>query len=232
MPEALASVIVPAYNAEQFIGEALDSAFAQDYEPTEVIVVDDGSTDQTAQIARRYGVRLLQQPNGGAAAARNAGLAVAQGEYIAILDADDIWPSDRLTVMVTALERSAAEIVIGLSDIFTSPGELVPAHFPYGVKSPAPGHLTALMARRSVYELVGNYDEDLRHAEDVDWFMRAREAGAAVDTIERVVTRHRIHARNLTRDRATGQRDTLRVLRASIARRRGDATPPVDGARP
>ena len=219
MVEGLVSVIVPAYNEEAFIAEALDSALAQDHRPIEVIVVDDGSSDRTAEVASRYDVQLVRQPNRGPAAARNAGLALARGEYIAILDADDIWPVDRLSVLIEALSAGAG-IVIGLTKFFVTPGEPAPPHYPFGLPNPLSGHMVAVLARRTVFEMIGPYDEELRLSEDVDWFMRARDAGVVVESLDRVVSLYRIHARNTSRDKEAVRAMWLRALRSSVARRR------------
>jgi glycosyltransferase involved in cell wall biosynthesis len=221
--ERLVSVIVPAYNAETFIAEALDSAFEQDYDPLEVIVVDDGSTDRTAEVAARYEVQLVRQSNRGPAAARNAGLALARGEYIAILDADDIWPSDRLSALVGALSAGAG-IAIGLTEFFVTPGEPTPPHYPFGIPNPHSGHMTAVLARRTVFEMIGAYNEQFRLSEDIDWFMRAREAGVVIESVDRVVSRYRIHARNTSRDKEAVRAMWLRALRSSLARRRQEIT--------
>ena len=95
MPTPLVSVIIPTYNTARYVQESINSVLEQDYPSIQLIVIDDGSTDETVDIIRHYGERvvLLTQQNQGAAAARNAGLAVAQGEYIAFLDSDDVWLS-------------------------------------------------------------------------------------------------------------------------------------------
>src|SRR5690348_10269988 len=92
------SVVIPAFNAAEYIGQAIDSVLAQTHQPIEIIVVDDGSTDQTAQIAAAYPapVRVLRKPNGGPASARNMGIAAATGSWIALLDADDRWLANKL----------------------------------------------------------------------------------------------------------------------------------------
>ena len=94
----LLSVIMPVYNGAEFLAEAVASIVAQAYQPLEIIVVDDGSTDETATIVQSLGgeIRYLYQFNQGPAAARNAGLALAQGDLIAFLDVDDLWPADKL----------------------------------------------------------------------------------------------------------------------------------------
>jgi len=221
VPDGLVSVIVAAYNAEAFIAEALDSALAQDYRPLEVIVVDDGSADRTAEIAARYDVKLVRQPNRGPAAARNAALDLARGKYVAILDADDVWPEDRLSVCVKALRDSPdAGLVLGMTEVFVTPGEPLPGHYPHGVPNPAWGYMPALVVRRSLLDDVGRYDERLRTAEDIDWFMRARDAGAKLVTVEEVVLRHRIHAHNTSRHKKVNQAVMPGILRASLKRRR------------
>ena len=101
------SVIVPAYNAAPFLGEALDSVFAQGLPVLEVVVVDDGSTDGTAEVARRFGrgVRVLTQPRSGSGQARNVGLAETTGELVAFLDADDVWVREKMAPQNPSLEK-------------------------------------------------------------------------------------------------------------------------------
>lgn len=96
---ALISCIVPVFNGERYVSETLDSILAQTYRPLELIVADDGSTDGTAAVVARYGepVRYLWQSNQGPAAARNLGVSAAQGEFVAFLDADDLWHPEKLT---------------------------------------------------------------------------------------------------------------------------------------
>jgi glycosyltransferase involved in cell wall biosynthesis len=115
MPSPLVSVIIPAYNAERYLIEALDSVRAQGHRPLEVIMVDDGSTDGTAGVVAQYpDVRYVYQANRGPAAARNAGLRLAQGDLIAFLDADDVWSDDKLAVQLTLLSaRAESQIVLG-----------------------------------------------------------------------------------------------------------------------
>jgi glycosyltransferase involved in cell wall biosynthesis len=107
MKESLISCIVPVYNGERYLGETLDSIFAQTYQPLEIIVVDDGSTDGTATVAASYGqrVRYLCQTNQGKAAARNRGFGAAQSEFIAFIDADDLWHPEKLTRQITRLHE-------------------------------------------------------------------------------------------------------------------------------
>ncbi len=104
---AKVSTIIPAYNAERTIAQAIDSALSQDFENHEVVVVNDGSTDSTAAILKRYGnnIQVITQRNSGLSAARNAGVRRSTSDYLAFLDADDIWVPGKLKTMVSALER-------------------------------------------------------------------------------------------------------------------------------
>ncbi|MGA2409789.1 MAG: glycosyltransferase family A protein [Candidatus Binataceae bacterium] len=104
------STVIAAYNAENTIAETIDNALAQRYEDHEVVVVDDGSIDSTGAILREYGdrIRVVEQANRGAAAARNAGVANSRGKYVAFLDSDDLWLPDKLAIIVAALERNPA----------------------------------------------------------------------------------------------------------------------------
>jgi glycosyltransferase involved in cell wall biosynthesis len=219
----LVTVIVPAFDAEPFIGAALDSALAQDHPAVEIVVVDDGSTDATAEIAAgREGVRVLRRPHGGPAAARNAGLAAARGEFVTVLDADDLWPADRLSRQVGHLAaHPELDLVLGLTEVFLSPGEARPAHYP-DVPGGRPLRAVAgtMLARRSAFDAIGGWDEDLPVSEDTDWLARAKDAGLRAETLEHVVLRYRIHARNTSRHTAANHAALLRVLRDSVKRRR------------
>ena len=223
----LVSVIVPAYQAEAFIAEALESALAQDHTATEVIVVDDGSTDGTAEIAAGYDVQVLSRENGGPAAARNAGLALARGEFVTILDADDVCPEDRLSRQVDHLRRHPEHgIVLGLTEIFLTPGQPRPAHWPVAhVGRPIPAHASTTLARAEVFQAVGGFDEALRRCEDIDWLARVKDAGIQAGAIDHVVLRYRIHAGNTSRDADANETALLRVLRDSVRRQRE----PADG---
>jgi glycosyltransferase involved in cell wall biosynthesis len=216
----LVSVVVPAFQAEAFIGEALESALGQDCGGVEVVVVDDGSTDRTAEVARAYPVRLLRQSNRGPAAARNAGLALARGEFMTILDADDIWPRDRLSCQVAHLRaRPELGIVLGLTDIFLTPGQPRPPHWPAEhAGRPIPAVAGSMLARASVFATVGGFDEQLRQCEDIDWLARVKDAGIQAGSIDRVVLRYRIHAANTSRDTSANKATLLRVLRDSVRR--------------
>lgn len=219
------SVIVPCYNHATYLPEALASLLAQDPRPAEIIVIDDGSTDASAAIAAGFGapVRCLSQPRRGIAAARNAGLAAATGALIGWLDADDRWPPGSLAVRLAALDAHPEwDAVYGAAACFASP-DLDPAtrdrlHVP-AADGPVRLAGTCLL-RRGLWERVGGFDTTLAVGETLDWMARAGQAGAVFGSLDAVVLHRRIHGANTVSHTASLRADYLRVLRASIARRR------------
>ena len=221
----LASIVIAAYNEEAFIDEALRSALAQTYQPIEVIVVDDGSTDRTAEIAASHPVRLLRRPHRGPGAARNAGLQLARGEYWTVFDADDLMPPDRLHHQITHLTTHPNhDIVLGLTQAFVSPGQPRPPHYnPTWDTGPFPGHPGTTLGRREALEQVGLLDERRWLGDDVDWQARAKDAGIRAGHIDDICLHYRIHHANLSRDTAENRLAMLALLRESVHRRRARA---------
>jgi glycosyltransferase involved in cell wall biosynthesis len=220
----LVSVVIPVFNGERFLREAVQSVLDQKYSPIEIIIVDDGSTDGTATVARSLGetVRYLHQTNQGPAAARNRGIEHAQGSLIAFADADDLWPSTKLGVQLLYLINDAAiEIVMGrIQQVRLSKtvnGQTQAEEFAEPAFSV---NLGSAVIRKSVFERVGLFDETMRYSEDVDWFMRAREAGAAIVTIDAVTLLYRQHEENMTRGKSTSELNVLKALKRSLDRRR------------
>jgi glycosyltransferase involved in cell wall biosynthesis len=214
------STIIPAYNCERYLAEAIESVLAQTYRPLEVIVVDDGSTDDTAEIARRFepAVQYCFQVNGGIGRARNRGIALARSDFIAFLDADDLWIADKLERQMRAIaDNPAVEAVFGLVQQFEDiSGRAI------DVGKPMTGQLAgAMLIRRESLARVGPFRTDLRLGEFVDWFMRASEQGVCLQMVADVVLRRRIHAANtgvLHRDSSS---DYARLLKDALDRRRG-----------
>jgi glycosyltransferase involved in cell wall biosynthesis len=222
--QSLVSVIIPVYNGERFLARAIDSVLRQNHSPLEVIVVNDGSTDGTAQVIRRYArqVRSTYQPNGGLPAAQNQGLRMADGDLIAFLDADDLWPRHRLETQVaylrenpsTDIVRGQIEYVTALADTGEGLHQWLPLTEPQLVYS-----LSMALFRRSVFAQVGPFDETLRYAADWDWFVRMKENGitmAALPTVTLVSFRH---ADNLTNRLDLVHLYTLKMLRKTLTRR-------------
>ncbi len=220
----LVSVIIPVYNAEPFLTQAIESVLAQTYRPLEVIVVDDGSTDGSAAVAASFGdsIRRVRQPNQGAAVARNTGLGMARGAYIAFLDADDWWSDHALQVQVEQMQANpSADIVMGYTQLMQPAaregGELAfrPFADPWHLLSPG-----SSLFRRAVFDKVGLFDAAMPPCEDFDWFMRARECGVTIVVHREVVQYYRIHGRNISSDRTRRNARFIAAVKRSLDRRR------------
>ncbi len=223
MSRPLTSVIIPCYNAARFLPEAVASVRAQGWEPLEILVVDDGSTDDSVEVARRLeGLRLIQKPNGGAASARNLGLREARGDWIAFLDADDLWPPDRMRALASRFEADdALDVVTGRIRYVRLDGALwLNYRFEDRQNTVSHIHLGAGLYRRRAFDRIGGFDEGLRIGEDQDWFLRAREAGLRILILEDVTLHYRLHGSNLTRGVSPEGLALTEVIRRSLERRR------------
>lgn len=215
----LLSVVVPVFNGARYLAAALDSVLADAGDDVELVVVDDGSTDASASIAAGYpSVRLLRQDNRGPAAARNRGVEAARGEYLAFLDADDLWPAGRFAWQRAALASDAGpDLVQGLIQPVAADG-VAPAGEPLYANS-----LCSALLRRATFERVGPLDESLRYCEDVDWCFAARRAGLRTERRAMPALYYRRHDSNATRHRDLLRQHTLRV----IAKHRRQGPEPV-----
>lgn len=218
---AQVSVVIPCFNGARFVGEAIASVLGQTAPPGAIIVVDDGSTDDSAAVVKQFGgkVRLHRQANQGVAAARNAGMRLATGPLLAFLDADDLWPEDSLQTRLDHMAESSAGIVAGrIQQHLMGPGQ--------GDRGRAMvGRLAgALLIGREVFDEVGGFDERLRSAETIDWVARADHAGHRWSATDRLVLVRRIHGSNMMMSAGPAKDlDRLQVLRAAMARRRACA---------
>ena len=220
--------VVPAYNSERFIEPALDSILGQTSPPQEVIVADDGSTDGTLDVVAGYGsaVRVISQQSLGPAMTRNLGLGAATGEFVAFLDADDLWHPEKLARQLARfavrpeLELSLTHVQLFWEADFEHEEARLRDH--PRVAGGVPGYATtALLARRSVFDTVGMFNADLWFSDAVDWFIRAQEEGCVLEVLADVLVYHRMHSSNLTRRRQEdSRREYLGIVKASLDRRR------------
>jgi glycosyltransferase involved in cell wall biosynthesis len=217
LSSALVSVIIPVFNAERFLPEALDSIWAQQHGPLEVLVIDDGSTDGSADV-----VAALQHPrlhllrrrqNHGPGAARNAGLTVARGDLITFLDADDLMTRDRLSFQVGYLaEHRDIDVVVGTETIRIGPGVEPPAWLSLPRRPRPRYYQMSMMARRSAFERVGPFDESFRLGSDHEWMCRAAAVGVRTALVDHLLLERRIHGTNLTYRTEEMRRAMERVL--------------------
>ena len=224
------SVVIPAWNAASTIGEAVESVARQRPPPDEIILVDDGSTDGTADAARRThaGVRVLTQSRSGAAAAMNRGIEAGRSSLLAFLDADDLWSGEKLALQLGRLVRSPdLDGILGRVETFLCPSVGAEAASRYRVpEGPEAAWLSgALLVRRDVFERVGPFAEDLVVGFAIDWFDRARAAGVRLAMPEETVLYRRIRPGSLSHRNPQKNRAYLEMARRALRRRqRADLT--------
>ena len=223
----LVSDIVPVYNGELYLEAALQSILSQDYQSIEIIVVDDGSSDRTAQIARAFkNVRYLYQDNQGQAGAMNAGLLFSSGLFITFLDADDLWVPHNLSTQVSyLLEHSEVDMVLAGRKNFVDPDTKTPLLKTKDLAEEETVNLTlgSMVARRSVFDKIGHFDTMYKNAKDVDWFIRAREGGIKMKTMSEIVLFRRLHDSNRSYETKNRTSEFLRAVKSSIDRKRSHA---------
>ncbi len=223
-PDESVSVIIPVYNGEKYLHEAISSALRQTIRPREIIIVDDGSTDSTPRIAMQFGssVQYYRQERQGAPAARNSGIAKATSEWISLLDADDVWPENSIELQLAPVkEDPTIQVVMGYALLWPDPG-MDPDHLPFQL--PASPQLImgngSTLIRKSLFRQLGPLNTQLLHCDDWDWFMRARELGTHIHIHRGLVLHYRRHEGNLTNNRKVDNHFLVQMLKQSLDRRR------------
>ncbi|MBL1211027.1 glycosyltransferase family A protein [Geminocystis sp. GBBB08] len=219
----LISVIIPAFNAEKYLKEALESVIKQNYHPLEIILIDDGSTDNTAKIAKSFqNIKYIYQENSGHAIARNNGIKIAKGEFIAFLDADDLWTPNKLSLQINYLnEHPDINYVLGQQKIFLESGIKKPKWLKDEYLDNAiPAYLlSALLTRKSIFNQIGYFDSSYKHGNDSDWLLKTIDARLSMYIIPEIVLLKRIHDANQSHNIEEMKSDVLSFLRASIKRK-------------
>ncbi len=218
------SVVVPAYNCASWLPEAIDSLLAQTHRDREIVVVDDGSTDDTPAVLADYGdrIRVVRSANGGLAAARNLGLVHARGDWIAFHDADDVALPDRLAVLLDFVERTPGiEAVFADGERMDTGRRIVPAKMTARLAGQRlgaadlfvgfPAYFQASLVPRAAFARAGSFDPDFRIHPDNDYAYRLF-ATCPTAYMDRVVFRYRWHESNITRDWLVGREELSRTL--------------------
>ena len=226
MANQTVSVIIPVYNTEKYLAEAIESILTQSLKPTEIILVDDGSTDKSVEVATRFGdkVKLLEQgKNTGCGAARNRGIPEAQSEYLAFLDADDLWTKNKLALQLNYLQsHPETNMVFGMTEQFISP-ELPPEH-QNKLRSELkkmPGYLAGpMLIKKETFMEVGLFNEKLELGEFIDWFSRAKDMGLSYHVLDEIVLKRRIHTTNMGISKKQHLKDYTAILRETLVRKR------------
>jgi len=224
---SLVSVIIPTYNAQKFIAEAIDSILCQSYENIEIIVVDDGSTDSTKELVTNYDDRVYYyyQNHKGLSSALNRGLELAKGEFIAFLDADDLWLPNKLILQISKLqEDSKIEMVFGqVKHFFSTELTKNEREQIFCPKHKMPGYSkTSMVIKRNSMFRVGLFSPKYSTGEFIDWYIRSQEIGVKGYLIPELVTMRRIHRNNMTKGNEKMKHDYARLLRNAIIRKRNN----------
>jgi len=226
------SVIIAVHNGERYLAQAMSSVLAQTLRPAELIVVDDGSTDASAEIAETHAVITrafrtdteqkprrvcVRQAHSGQPSALNAGVRRATGTLLAFLDADDLWQDDKLSHQSRALQADPrVDMVFGLARQFRDPpGQATATRALLPAKVPG-----AILIRREAFERVGEFREDLSIGSAIEWYSRASDLGLREIVLDAVVLERRIHGANLTMT-ASSAKDYTSLVRTILTRRRG-----------
>jgi glycosyltransferase involved in cell wall biosynthesis len=220
---SIVTVIIPAHNQARFLGQAIESALGQTHADLELIVVNDGSTDDTREVIRAFAdprLRYVEQENQGLSAARNAGLRGAWGRFVSFLDADDLFLPTKLADLLAALTADPeADLAAGqalpideqghrVGHAFDRPLPADPADLLFG----NPLHVGSVLLRRAALDRVGAFDVSLRSYEDWDMWLRLARAGCRLRWVDRPVSLYRFHTHQMTRDGAQMTAASLAVL--------------------
>ncbi len=218
------SVIIPVYNGERYLRFAIDSVLSQTHPPAEIIVVDDGSTDETKTIASTYQKRItyIYKEHSGIGHTVNFGIEHAKSRYVAFLDADDLWVEKKLQLQLEAIRNSKGEMIFGYIEQFISPElnkdlnnrttpsiDIVPGY-----------SRDTLLIKRDVLLHIGLFSTDYRIGEFVEWYSRAKDLGFTSFMLPIVLTKRRIHRFNTTGGAFANGNDYAKMLKSILDRRR------------
>lgn len=222
--EPLVSVVIPVFNGDRFLDEAIASVRAQDHPSIEIIVSDDGSTDRSREVAEAAGAdEIVGGPNRGPAAARNRGIEIARGDYIGFLDADDVMRPSKISRQLGYLldEPSAGVVLTGFEPLIeegVSPPLVVQMQMQQEQKSVLAAG--SALARKEIFERIGRFNESYGLGEDTEWLWRVKQAGVAVGQISEPLFVRRLHGANLTYQDDGLRSGLLRAARDHLVRAR------------
>jgi len=224
MPDPLVSVIIPAYNGERFLREAVDSALAQTYPNIEVIVVNDGSTDNTVALLSGYGdrIRVFHQNNAGQAAARNLGISKSTGQWIAFLDQDDLWDPRKLAVQIQEARERDSVVHSNIRVVDASGHILQKSHKTLELRqSPSLAELLTcyhismctVVVRREAFLAAGGFDASNRlGTDDLQFWLYLAATGHEFHYLHEVLASYRRHEANFSLDDARRAKGALYAI--------------------
>ncbi|UXX80820.1 glycosyltransferase family 2 protein [Reichenbachiella carrageenanivorans] len=213
------SVVIAVYNGEKYIKESIESVLNQTQPPSEIIVVDDGSTDTTAEIVKTLPIRYFYQQNSGQSAATNYGIAQSTGDYLAFNDADDLWEPNKLKWQHEAFTNvPELDAVFGLLKQFICPQLSTETaskiHCP---KEPMNGYCKqTMMIRKSSLEQIGLFNVDTQIGDFIEWYALAKRKGFQSNMIPKVITNRRLHTRNMSVKKKDQRNEFAQILKRHL----------------
>lgn len=219
------TVLIPAFNAENFIKEAIDSIQNQTILPGEIIVINDGSSDDTSNFIRKLNVarlRVIEQEQQGVAAALNLGIAKSKGEILAFLDHDDLWLEDKLEKQLEAMQNHQVDMVFTLIENFLDPAIDIDLSKKLKVNlNPFVGiHKSTWIIKKESFQRVGIFDKENK-IELLDWYARSKDLGVTEHIVNQVMVKRRIHGTNQSILDDDLRNEFPRILKSILDRRRG-----------
>jgi len=221
----LVSVIIPVYNSELYLEESIRSVLAQTYQPLEILIINDGSTDGSESVTMKFAQQTiyLYQSNQGAAAARNRGIKKSSGKFLAFLDADDLWESDKIAKQIDILEQEAnLDMVFGnVFQFISEDTKSVSRARLDEADQILPGYVPGtILIRKKAFLKVGLFSTAWKVGEFIDWYLKAMETGLNPVMLPDIVMRRRIHSSNLGIRLKDMGNDYVKIVKASLDRRR------------
>jgi glycosyltransferase involved in cell wall biosynthesis len=220
------SVIMPVFNTDKYVAQAIESVRGQTKNNLELICINDGSTDDSLNILKSFGDKIILLENdakSGIAITRNKGLAVAKGEFVAFVDSDDIWKLNKLEKQLSLFEKNPKlDIAFTYMECFLSPEipeEIKKIRYcPPGI---TPGYLPGtFLAKKSSFDKVGLFNTSLTLGEFIDWFAKAKELGLTHEIVPELLYLRRIHETNTGVNERPNRSDYLKVVKSALDRRR------------
>lgn len=221
---SLISVIIPVYNCDRYLSEAIKSVLNQTYKPLEIIIVDDGSTDKSAEIAKSFGdvIRYEFQSNSGLGATRNKGVELAKGDYLTFLDADDLWTENKLQLQIEAFNHNATlDMVFGNVQQFISPEllEELKAKIDLSLEF-FKGYLAGtMMIKKESFNRVGYFSNNWELGEFIDWYLKAQEKKLQTLILPEILLKRRIHDTNMGIKKKDKLQDYVKIIKVSLDRK-------------
>lgn len=221
---SLISVIIPVYNCDRYLSEAIKSVLNQTYKSLEIIIVDDGSTDKSAEIAKSFGdvIRYEFQSNSGLGATRNKGVELAKGDYLTFLDADDLWTENKLQLQIEAFNHNATlDMVFGNVQQFISPEllEELKAKIDLSLEF-FKGYLAGtMMIKKESFNRVGYFSNNWELGEFIDWYLKAQEKKLQTLILPEILLKRRIHDTNMGIKKKDKLQDYVKIIKVSLDRK-------------